>query len=191
MPQNTKFKSKRCENFLKLIESGVPIGIARHEIGLDDITYYLWKERAGRYNPEDEETRADKPYYLFFRRIDQAHAAAFQQLIEEINRTGMDFQAAAPVAEGNSKAEKIMNPPKGSRSAQSLRRFRALTFLGERLFPSYFGNRTGIENEEINEKLFKELQQLAARERRNIAPSAESREPEDWELLPGELDDSD
>ena len=168
MPANTEFKSRQRETFLQMIEDGLPIGIACRKMGIDPATFYRWQQRADRYNPEDEDTREHRPCYLLFQKINRARAAALQKLLEEIKQTGMDCRAAP-----------------------SHRRLRDLIFLGETLFPSFFRSRSDIEIDEVAEKLFKELQRLAAAERENKAADREIDPRENWKKLPEKLDDSD
>lgn len=114
MPNNSKFTPARRKALLELLKKAVPIGIACDKIGIDRTTYYLWKNRAERYNPVDKGTKDDKPYHDFFQKIHEARAAAFQQLLNEIMQMGMGYQTTEKVEEYHEKDGKIAGQKKNS-----------------------------------------------------------------------------
>lgn len=203
MPNNSKLTPARRKALLELLKKAVPIGIACDKIGIDRTTYYLWKNRAERYNPVDKDTKDDKPYHDFFQKIHQARANAFQQLLNEIMQMGMGYQTTEKVEEYHEKDGKIAGQKKIRVVTRFIRHPQALTFLAERLFPAYFANRLRLDVEGINELIFRELlrldrggeshpldgtpQKSLPQPGGNLAGDPQLEEPQDWENLPPQL----
>jgi hypothetical protein len=195
MPNKTKFTPAR--------RKALPIGVACEKIGIDRTTYYLWKNRAERYNPLDKDTRADKPYHDFFQKVRQARAGAFQQLLNEIMQMGMGYETTEKIEEYHEKEGKIVGQKKIRVLTRSVRHPQSLIFLAERLFPAYFANRLRLDVEGIDELILRELLRLDRRgesrlsERTpqeslpqpgaDLAGAPEPDQPQDWENLPPQL----
>lgn len=201
MPNKTKFTPQTRKALLELLKKAVPIGVACDKIGIDRTTYYLWKQRAERYNPVDKDAQDDKPYHDFFQKIHQARAAAFQQLLNEIMHMGMGYETTEKTEEyRQTEDEKITGQKKIRVVTRFIRHPQALIFLAERLFPAYFGSRLRLDVEGINELILRELLRLDGGGKslppdrteekslpesgRNLAADQESNQPEDWENLP-------
>lgn len=203
MPNNSKFTPARRKALLELLKKAFPIGIACDKVGIDRTTYYLWKQRAERYNHVDKDTKPDKPYHDFFQKIHRARADAFQQLLNEIMQMGMGYETTEKIEEYHEKEGKIAGQKKIRVVTRFIRHPQALTFLAERLFPAYFANRLRLDVEGINELIFRELLRLDRRGESNhsgrtqeenlppgsgnLAPDSEPGQSEDWENLPPQL----
>jgi len=203
MPNKTKFTPHVRTARLELLKKAVPIGVACDKIGIDRTTYYLWKNRAERYNPVDKDTKEDKPYHDFFQKIHQARADAFRQLLNEIMQMGMGYETTEKIEEYHQKEGKIAGQKKIRVVTRFIRHPQALTFLAERLFPAYFANRLRLDVEGIDELIFRELLRLDRRGESNypgrtpekslpqgsgnLVADSESGQSQDWENLPPQL----
>jgi len=204
MPNNSKFTPARRKALLELLKKAVPIGIACDKVGIDRTTYYLWKNRAERYNPVDKDTKDDKPYHDFFQKIHEARAAAFQQLLNEIMHMGMGYEATEKIEEyRQTEDDKIIGQKKIRVVTRFIRHPQALIFLAERLFPAYFGNRLRLDVEGIDELILRELLRIDRRGESHLsgrtpqeslpqpdpdlAGDSEPDQSQDWEDLPPQL----